>query len=362
MTHDNFTPLAVDADADAPTLNAPLEQIDAAIGNLTTLGTNPKTSVVAALGTSTPNTTAQTVVGAINELVASIVALTASTSANDDAGMAANIANLLADEGGRASLLNTTSKTLVGASNELLTLINQLTVNYNSATYWVEDQFLTDQLAGAVNNTTMEPGPGVRTVVDSESKLQLISGMLVFAGGKAAPAYGDPGFWGSAVARSAGVMLCGIKYPDVSGQTIQIGWGSAQSGQIDIHRIMLSVTPNFAKYQNSLLDNSTWGTVPFQFAIVLRATGAFVLTKQVGASATTWRLRYISDIGSTATLYPGISNYSYKTALGSLFVPRQTYLPAPVISDSLTGLRWDQRMARDTRRRTADLDLHGLRR
>ena len=68
MTSYNHTDISVGAAANASTINTPLGSLDAAIGNLTTLNTNPKTSVVGALGTDTPTTEAQTISGAIVEL------------------------------------------------------------------------------------------------------------------------------------------------------------------------------------------------------------------------------------------------------------------------------------------------------
>ncbi len=68
----NFTPI-VNADSrknDKAIWNDPLEELDAAIGDLTGLSTTPKTSVAEAIGGTALGTTATTISGAIAEIVA----------------------------------------------------------------------------------------------------------------------------------------------------------------------------------------------------------------------------------------------------------------------------------------------------
>lgn len=94
---DIFTRIVDGQQVNATNTNAPLIEIETVVnaldadlntkvGDLTTLGTTPKTSVVAALGTATPTTTAKTVVGAINELDALI-----GTAASDSGSIGTSI-------------------------------------------------------------------------------------------------------------------------------------------------------------------------------------------------------------------------------------------------------------------------------
>lgn len=76
MTTNNHTDISSGAAANAATINSPMGQLDAAIGDLTTLSTTPKTSVVAALGTTALPTTAKTISGAIAELPSILVPVT----------------------------------------------------------------------------------------------------------------------------------------------------------------------------------------------------------------------------------------------------------------------------------------------
>lgn len=75
MTTNNHTAISTGAAANASTINTPLGALDAAIGNRATLGIAGTPSVVSAIGTAAMTTTAQTLIGAINELDGDIAAL-----------------------------------------------------------------------------------------------------------------------------------------------------------------------------------------------------------------------------------------------------------------------------------------------
>ena len=74
----------------------------------------------------------------------------------------------------------------------------------------LRDDFLTN--ATNLNGTACEPGQCLgttRTEIDTEAKLSTSGGLLVYSGGKAAPAYGDPSYRVGSVTRagSAGTLL-----------------------------------------------------------------------------------------------------------------------------------------------------------
>ena len=81
--------------------------------------------------------------------------------------------------------------------------------------YRLWDDFSVALAAGSVNgspatypSTVRIAGPVVtRSIVDTENKLSIANGALTYAGGKAAPAYGDPGSWHPAWTRAAGLVL-----------------------------------------------------------------------------------------------------------------------------------------------------------
>jgi hypothetical protein len=109
MGTDNHTDISHGAAATHDVLNAPLGQLDAAIGNLATLTTNPKTSVVGALGTTALGTTATTVSGAIAEHETQLGDLT-TLSTTPKTSVAGAIG---------ATALGTTATTISGAIGEL---------------------------------------------------------------------------------------------------------------------------------------------------------------------------------------------------------------------------------------------------
>lgn len=160
MSVNNHTAISVGAAANASTINTPLASLDAAIGNLSTLNTNPKTSVVAAVGTATPTTTATTIIGAINELdsdigdvatlgttpKSSLVAAIGTTTPTTTAQTISGAVNELDADIGDVSSLGTTPKTslvaaigtaaptttaqtIAGAINELDTDLGTLDAN-----------------------------------------------------------------------------------------------------------------------------------------------------------------------------------------------------------------------------------------
>lgn len=82
MTTNNHTDISSGAAANAATFNSPLGQLDAAIGNRATLGIAGTPTIVAALGTAAMTTTAQTVIGAINEVDADLTAIVGGATAS----------------------------------------------------------------------------------------------------------------------------------------------------------------------------------------------------------------------------------------------------------------------------------------
>jgi hypothetical protein len=108
MTTYNHTPLdeVNPIPASGATINAPLAQLDAAIGDLTGLGTTPKSSVAGALGTPALTTAAKTVLGALNELDA--------------------------DVGSPAALQTVNKESLVAAINELMSYIQLYDISWNA--------------------------------------------------------------------------------------------------------------------------------------------------------------------------------------------------------------------------------------
>lgn len=83
MSTYNHADIAGGAAANAATFNTPLGTLDAAIGDRAAIGIAGTPSLAAALGTATPTTTAQTVLGAINELDAELATVIGGATVSD---------------------------------------------------------------------------------------------------------------------------------------------------------------------------------------------------------------------------------------------------------------------------------------
>jgi len=209
--------------------------------------------------------------------------------------------------------------------------------------YILNDQFTTNRAAGAVNGTSAEPTGGARTVNDTDGDaLSISGGTLVSANPNSS--WGNPGIWYSAITRAAGLTLVG---------TIQKS-GSAYAGFGFFPSVPYTTQPTTATVgfrlnagatfpflanpdggQVAELDNGT-----YNMAIVLRTTGAYYYIK--GGTYTNWTLLSISSLLSTATLFPGISEYNnaFPTA-DNIRIPTATWLPQPIASDGFSGSTTD---------------------
>lgn len=200
----------------------------------------------------------------------------------------------------------------------------------------LNDTFTTALGAGSVNGTASEPGPGSRTVTDAESKLSLSGGNISISGGKASPAWGDPGIWWPSLSRTAGrtLIVSDVAVTDVT-SAVEIGFDSGTAGNIvdGIRVTGDTLLPVYGGTVGPSVYVPTDGTT-YSIATVLRAAGAFNFLK-VG---TTWKLVWVAETGTDATLFPAISGYNAVLTDSSIKVPRATWFPTPLVSDGFTGV------------------------
>lgn len=201
------------------------------------------------------------------------------------------------------------------------------------------DEFTTSRSAGSVNATSAEPGPGTRTVVDTENKLSITGEKLSFSGGKAAPADGDPGIWETIKTRAAGLgVIFDVTITDATSVT-ELGWDTGQTGAISESALRITgdvLKPYVAGAAGPALHIPTDGA-NYQFAILNRAAGDFYL----GKISNSWKWLWADVTGATATLYPGINNYSAASTLNYLRIPTTLWLPSPTISDGFSAATSD---------------------
>jgi hypothetical protein len=210
-----------------------------------------------------------------------------------------------------------------------------LTTLRKQVKFLLRDDFDIDLPAGAVNGTTCRTGQA-RMVTDTEGKLSVAGGKLVFSGGKTTPAYSDPAVSYPAVTRQTGLMLLermtpnsiGISQPLVYADDPLWYWG--QSYLFDT---LLNICTWVVSQQQAgayLVGNS------YCLAIILRVDGALFLANFGNG----WRLLHYRSGDTTATLYPKCSGNSQQFVVDTIRIPQRLWLPAPILSDgfSLPGV------------------------
>lgn len=205
---------------------------------------------------------------------------------------------------------------------------------YNNIVWLLRDDFNDVLAAGSVNGTLATPGPGTRTVTDAENKYSIGSGVLNSAGGKVAPAIGDPGLWYSAQTRAAGKIFIFDVTPTLSGgKELYIGLDSNTSSTPSLHAVDLNNTLLY-RYDNALLlaIAPIVTATNYKLAFVLRASGCFYFIK--GGAYTNWSLLCYSKVLNTTPLYPCYSNYNEVFTSDFVRIPQNLWLPTPLASDS----------------------------
>ena len=194
--------------------------------------------------------------------------------------------------------------------------------------YLLRDEFTTDRAAGAVDGTAAEPGPGTRTVVDTESKITISADKLTFAGGRAAPFWGDPAAYYGAIERTPGRLLIASFVPAGSGVGgADIGFDSDKTST---NLNGLNVVATNLRFSNVVLGAVGGGT-EYKYAIALVAAGFLGFIK--GGAYTRWT--YVGrwrTTDTTATLYPGLTNYNEAFTADFIRIPDALWLPTPLVS------------------------------
>ncbi len=196
--------------------------------------------------------------------------------------------------------------------------------------YLLRDRFAVDQAAPLPG--TRVAAPGSLSIVDSESKLSIGGGRLLFAS-KALPAWSDPGFYGPALARVAGRTLLARVRLDLATKECVFTWNNS------------AAAPSYNTGEASLLFNNAGGlsdlagiaasnvafyaaATEYDVALVLRGAGAFAFIR--GGAFADWTLLWVRRKGTAATLYPSWADAS---ATGWIDDLRVADLPAPFNTD-----------------------------
>lgn len=196
------------------------------------------------------------------------------------------------------------------------------------------DEYDDPRSAGAVNNTPATDGVSTRIVTDTENKISISSGNLVFSGGKSAPSSGDPGIWYPSRERAAGIVyLSKLTLQNTAG-IIDVGWDNDTSGNCLVAKAAF-------RLNTSLLQNArvvTIGSISatsYTLYNILRAVGAVNMI--AGGAYTHPTIVWIEDTDSTSSLRHSITNYDASPVFAFSRVAGY-WLPVPIVSDGFSTL------------------------
>lgn len=191
------------------------------------------------------------------------------------------------------------------------------------------DEFSAAASAPLGSQLPASPGPGSWLVVDTEARLSRSGGSLACAGGKAAPIFGDPGLWAQAVTRRPGLALVArLRFSSLG--YFNLGFDAEQTGSAGEAAFYFqgaSIYVNCGGASVGPLAEVAAAT-EYLLAVALRQSGAHFYLK--GGAFANWVRLWVSPTGSTAALYPALSNYN--TAFTSSLA-RVVALPMPFQSD-----------------------------
>lgn len=198
--------------------------------------------------------------------------------------------------------------------------------------FTLNDNFTDTLAAGSVNGTTALPHGGVRTVIDTNSKLSLASGLAKFATGGT---LGDPGLWYPLEERKVGKVII-FRVQFVYRSEMMFGLDANQTGAAAAGNAFY----NSSSARLNIYENGSgpivayYGSNIYLLAIVMRATGAFYFIK--GGDFIDWRLLWAGKLISS-NLYPmATSSLNSSFNLDFVRIPKSTITITPIASDAFT--------------------------
>jgi hypothetical protein len=199
--------------------------------------------------------------------------------------------------------------------------------------YSLFDSFSVDVAAGSVNGTFSDKSHSERTVVDTENKLSISGGKLVFAGGKAAPDWNDPMYAYPAQAATKGTVgiwnfttaAAGEPYAIIGFDDVAIKFrGTFINSVSNIDASDTAPNPGL------VLTNGT----AYTLYISLRTVGAYLWLK--GGIYTYPTLFWVGVVRSAATVKAFAMSYNAAFTADEPRIPRRLWLPSPIAYDSFT--------------------------
>lgn len=173
-------------------------------------------------------------------------------------------------------------------------------VTIGKIVYLVRDEFTTPQTAPITSPRACVPGPGILTKVDSGNNYSISGGKLVQGG---SVGHGDPGIWGAAFARVAGLALMG-NWTKPASPSGYFGFDDDQSFLLLAGAINSAEASRWHLYINGVatgrVKDDSVASSTHSMALILRSSGFLPFVK-IGSS---WCLLYPVKTGTAATVYP----------------------------------------------------------
>jgi hypothetical protein len=198
--------------------------------------------------------------------------------------------------------------------------------------YSLFDSFSVDVAAGSVHGTFSDKSHSERTVVDTENKLSISGGKLVFAAG-VQDVWGDPGIWYPAEARVAGKVLLTTVTLTETTTKCGVGWSVLASGVPDA-MLLFEPSTSLIRFYDGTNDIglAPFSATTYQIASTLRAIGMYHFIK--GGAFTFWTFLAIAPLNNAASTRPCISNTNANFTADEPRVAKRRWLPEPLCYDS----------------------------
>lgn len=198
------------------------------------------------------------------------------------------------------------------------------------------DLFKTPRATGAINGTPSEPGPGNRTVIDTQNKISISGRTLLCSGGKSTPAWSDPQVQFPAITRAKGILGCWLYKPTTYDKHSMLGYQftTYPSSAFNLLPAYIYAASNASFGSFGVAIGEYAGASIYAFIIALRATGAFFLVR--GGKYPS-RLLYHSVSASGASLTPEIVDDDAAWESRYYGQANTLWLPVPLLSDGFSA-------------------------
>ena len=204
--------------------------------------------------------------------------------------------------------------------------------------YFLYDDFTSDLLAGQVNGTKAEPGPGVRSVADTGNNLSLSGGNLVTIGTVSGA---NPALRWQVIRRALGQMAffnlrpgAGVAY------TVRVGWSSptnhagVDSLIFNNNNALIPVIAGTIGANIGIWEDNT----DYAVLLIQRTSGYYWFLK--GGAFTYWTLLWHLENGTTSLRCPVVSQAGTggtPYTIRKVYIPVEKWVPSPIVSDGFSN-------------------------